>query len=96
MILSVSNATKSFGSQEVFNNVSFTINEKDKIALVGRNGCGKTTLIKCLIGEMGLDSGSVAKNRSCEIGMLSQVVFDDENKTIQQIMDEVFEPIYQL
>lgn len=96
MILSVSNASKSFGSQEVFENVTFTINEKDKIALVGRNGCGKTTLIKCLIGELNLDSGTISKTRTSTIGMLSQVVFENEAATIQEIMDEVFAPIYQL
>lgn len=96
MILSVSNASKSFGSQEVFENVTFTINEKDKIALVGRNGCGKTTLIKCLMGELNLDSGTINKTRTSTIGMLSQVVFENEAATIQEIMDEVFAPIYQL
>lgn len=96
MILSVSNASKSFGSQEVFENVTFTINEKDKIALVGRNGCGKTTLIKCLMGELNLDSGTISKTRTSTIGMLSQVVFENEAATIQEIMDEVFAPIYQL
>ena len=96
MILSVSNASKSFGSQEVFENVTFTINEKDKIALVGRNGCGKTTLIKCLMGELNLDSGTISKTRTSTIGMLSQVVFENEAATIQEIMDEVVAPIYQL
>ena len=94
MILNVSNATKSYGSQLVFEHVSLTIQAGEKIALVGRNGCGKTTLIRCLTDQETLDSGEIHKAKNLRIGLLSQVSFKDENQTIRQIMDEVFAPVY--
>ena len=94
MILNVSNATKSYGSQLVFEHVSLTIQAGEKIALVGRNGCGKTTLIRCISDQETLDSGEIHKAKNLRIGLLSQVSFKDENQTIRQIMDEVFAPVY--
>lgn len=94
MILSVSNISKSFGSQTVFEHVSFTINEREKVALVGRNGCGKTTLIKCILGEESIDKGTISKNNSMRLGVLSQVVIEDESKTVKEVIDDVFAPVY--
>ena len=94
MILNVSNATKSYGSQLVFEHISFTIQAGEKIALVGRNGCGKTTLIRCITDQESLDSGEIHKAKNLRIGLLSQVSFNDENQTVAQIMDEVFAPVY--
>lgn len=94
MILSVSNATKNYGTQLVFEHVNLTIEQGEKIALVGRNGCGKTTLIRCISGEETLDSGEIHKARSLRIGLLSQVSFKDENQSVQSVMDEVLQPVY--
>ena len=94
MILSVSNAAKSYGTQMVFEHVNLTIEQGEKIALVGRNGCGKTTLIRCISGEESLDNGEIHKAKNLRIGLLSQVSFNDENQSVQSVMDEVFQPVY--
>ncbi len=59
-MIKVNNLSKSFGSQLLFDSVSFTINPKERVELVGRNGHGKTTLFRIVIGEESADSGEVA------------------------------------
>jgi ATP-binding cassette subfamily F protein 3 len=62
----------SFGANEIFQGISFDIHEKDKIGLVGRNGVGKSSLLKILVGELKPDSGQIAKMRELTIGYLPQ------------------------
>jgi ATP-binding cassette subfamily F protein 3 len=59
VLLSVSGLSKSFGADIVLDGVTFRIDPKEKVALVGRNGTGKTTLLKILTGELEADGGSV-------------------------------------
>ena len=59
IILSCNNLNKSFGVDSILENVSFTINEGDKVGIVGVNGTGKTTLFKIISGEYGYDSGDI-------------------------------------
>ena len=63
MILSCQNLSKSFGSDDIIKNVSFQINEGDKVAIVGNNGAGKSTLLKMITGELDIDAGSVVLPR---------------------------------
>ena len=56
MIIQLSNATMHFGANEIFNNIDFVVNENEKVALIGKNGCGKTTLLKALLGEYNITS----------------------------------------
>ncbi|MEX2242296.1 MAG: ATP-binding cassette domain-containing protein [Fimbriimonadaceae bacterium] len=72
MLLSVSGLSKSFGIDIVLEDVSFRVEPKEKVALVGRNGTGKTTLLKILTGELEADSGSVHFARGARIGYLRQ------------------------
>ena len=63
MLYQVSNGSKYFGAEEVFENVQFEIKGTEKIAIVGRNGCGKTTFLKCMCGEETFDKAfEIAKN----------------------------------
>ena len=57
MLYQVSKASKSYGADTVFENVTFEIRGTEKIALVGRNGCGKTTFLRCMSGEESLTKG---------------------------------------
>ncbi len=72
MILACQNIGKSFGTDEVIKNISFHVEENEKVAIVGINGAGKSTLLKIIHGELGADEGevTVAKNKS--IGYLAQ------------------------
>lgn len=72
MILACQSISKSYGINKILNNVSFHIENKEKIAIVGINGSGKTTLLKIIMGEETPDSGQVIINRDTTIGYLSQ------------------------
>lgn len=80
--LSVENLTKSFGIQNLFENLSFGIDKGQKIALVARNGAGKTSLFRILAGLDTPDSGSVTYNKEVRLGFLSQEQELDNAKTI--------------
>jgi ATP-binding cassette subfamily F protein 3 len=71
-MISVENLSKSFGSQTLFDNVSFKINRKERVGLVGRNGHGKTTLFRIIAGLESADSGSVSVPRNYRIGYVEQ------------------------
>ncbi len=72
MLLACQNITKAFGTKEILQDVSFHVNEKEKLAIVGINGSGKTTLLKIIMGEETADSGQVVLAKDTTIGYLSQ------------------------
>ncbi len=72
MILSVQNISKAYGINQILSDVSFHIEEKEKIAIVGINGSGKTTLLKIIMGDENADNGQVVVAKDTSIGYLSQ------------------------
>lgn len=94
--LSLNNITKSYGIDVILKNITFGINEYDKIGLVGRNGAGKTTLFKILCGELQADSGDIFIQKDKTIGYLSQNLGLDENLTVFGETMKVFENIKQM
>lgn len=94
--LSLNNITKSYGIDMILKNITFGINEYDKIGLVGRNGAGKTTLFKILCGELQADSGDIFIQKDKTIGYLSQNLGLDENLTVFEETMKVFENIKQM
>jgi len=92
MLLKITNGCVAFGANTILSGVYFEINKGEKIALVGRNGCGKTTLLKLMVGEYELtrldvgEPSSVVMVRNTTIGYLQQVTFEDETVTLE---DEV-------
>lgn len=89
-ILSVSNLNKSFGDTIVLENVSFSIEENDRIGLIGLNGTGKSTLLKILVGSMPYDSGNIYIDRNIKIGYLAQDTGLEGYKTVRQALSSVF------
>ena len=81
---------KSFGNHTVFKNVNFTINRGEKVAFVGRNGEGKTTLVRCILGELGHD-GEIVIGHNVEPAYFAQheAQLLDENLTVFQTIDNV-------
>ena len=71
-MIQVNNLTKSYGVQSLFKDISFNLSKGDKVGLVGRNGTGKSTLIKILTGEETSDSGEVKTPKNYKIGKLDQ------------------------
>ena len=95
-ILSVSKLKKEFNGEVLFKNISFDINSKDKIAVIGKNGCGKSTLIKMIIGDLKIDGGEVHKNTKAVIGYLSQDVISNKHNNLIVEMNEVFRELIQI
>ena len=75
-LLSARDLAKSYGERSLFTNVGFTIEEGEKVGLVGVNGCGKTTLFRIIAGMERADSGTVSVNRLTTIGYMEQHGFD--------------------
>ncbi len=81
--LDVQNLTKSFGSLVLFEDISFSIAEGQKVGLIAKNGMGKSTLLSVLSGKEGYDSGSIIFRRDLKVGMLEQSpVFDPEESML--------------
>ena len=71
MLLQVEKATFSYGGSPLFKDISFSVNEGDRIGLVGDNGCGKSSLFRCIIGEEQISSGQITRTRN--LGKLGYV-----------------------
>ena len=82
--LSVENVSKSFGDNVLFDNLSFGINQGQKIALIAKNGSGKTTLLNIVAGLDAPDKGEVIKRKNIQIAYLSQKEFFDNSLTVEQ------------
>ena len=90
IVLSCNNLNKSFGIDSILEDVSFTVNEGDKIGIIGINGTGKTTLFKIISGVYGYDNGDIYTAKDCEIGYLEQNMnFHSENTILDEVL-EVF------
>jgi len=72
VLLTVSNVAKAFGVDQILTGVSLRLDAREKVALVGRNGTGKTTLLKILTGQYEPDSGNVQIAKGAKIGYLRQ------------------------
>ncbi|MBE5962561.1 MAG: ABC-F family ATP-binding cassette domain-containing protein [Lachnospiraceae bacterium] len=72
MVLACQNITKSFGTTPILNNVSFHVNDREKVAIVGINGAGKSTLFKIIMGQLSSDSGEVIFQKGIRVGYLAQ------------------------
>lgn len=84
--VSVENLTKSYGIKVLFENVSFHVNEGDKIAIVAKNGSGKSTLLKILMGKEIADSGTVVINKDIQVVLFDQEIDFDSSLTIDEFM----------
>ncbi|MBE6125463.1 MAG: ABC-F type ribosomal protection protein [Erysipelotrichaceae bacterium] len=90
MLLQVNNGTKDFRGEVLFEDINFEIKEGRKIAVIGRNGCGKTTLLKVISGLLMLDKGTVTRSSGISIGYLSQTAFEDESLTVEQEFNKTY------
>ena len=92
MILLAENITIHNHERALLKNVSFNINERDKIGVIGLNGAGKSTFLKALVGEIELETGRIIKDKNTKIAYLSQTIeVDDENYTIKDYIIDNYE-----
>jgi ATP-binding cassette subfamily F protein 3 len=87
-MLNLRNITVSFGGRDLYKNISFQINPKDKIGVVGKNGAGKSTMLKLIIGEQKATSGTINMTNSLSIGYLPQEINVNSN---EEILNEVLQ-----
>ncbi len=95
-ILSVTDLTKSYGDKTVLSHVTFAINKNDKVAIVGDNGEGKSTLLKILTREIPCDSGSIYFESNASLGYLSQEVITNLDHTLLEEMKIAFLPLIKM
>ena len=91
--LAAQRISKYFGERALFTDLSFEIGDGDKIGLVGDNGCGKTTLLRILMGEETADGGEVVKYRDTAIGYMEQHTCREEARTLWDEVESVFAPV---
>lgn len=91
--LDVQNLTKSFGAQVLFENISFSIAEGQKVGLIAKNGTGKSTLLSVLTGKEGYDSGNIVYHNDIKVGYLEQApVFDPKESVLDACFNHHGEP----
>ena len=95
-MISIEGLKVEFGVTPLFQDVSFVINKKDRIALVGKNGAGKSTMLKILAGLQRPTEGTVAVQRGITIGYLPQVMVLSDTRTVMAEAEMAFEHIFEM
>jgi ATP-binding cassette subfamily F protein 3 len=93
-MISVEGLKVEFNATPLFEDVTYVINKKDRIALVGKNGAGKSTMLKILAGLQQPTSGVVALPKDTTIGYLPQVIVLADKNTVMQEAEKAFEHIF--
>lgn len=96
--MKIENLCMSFGTQIIFDNISFQINNNDKVGIIGVNGAGKSTLFNILLGNLTPDSGTITLNTKINLGYLPQVIMDDVSNKEETVFEYLLEgrPIKEL
>ncbi len=92
-IIAFVNVNKSYGGYDVLKDVSFDLNANEKVALIGRNGTGKTTIFNIIANRLDFDSGSLYVEKGLRIGYLQQLYSDFGDKTSKMVIEEAFSHI---
>ncbi|WP_277585079.1 ABC-F family ATP-binding cassette domain-containing protein [Psychrobacillus antarcticus] len=90
IVLQVNQITKSFNGEDILTNVKLEVQDRDRVALVGRNGAGKSTLLKIIAGEMSYDSGEIIMPKNIRLGYLEQHAGLDSKLSIWEEMKTIF------
>ena len=93
-MISVDGLTGEFGDRALFKDISFQINEKDRIALMGKNGAGKSTLLKILAGQRKPSRGSVSAPKDTVIAYLPQHLMTEDGRTVYEEASQAFAPLF--
>lgn len=94
IVLSIQNLQKSFGGNVVLKDVSFVLQDHQRMGLVGVNGCGKSTLLKILAGLEYADGGSFSLNKGMTFGYMEQQFAVNGDKTVYDVLKDVFIPVF--
>ena len=95
-MISVDGLTVEFGGTTLFKDISFAINEKDRIALMGKNGAGKSTLLKIIAGVRTATGGRVTAPKDAVIAYLPQHLLTEDNRTVFEETSQAFAHIFEM
>ncbi len=93
-MLQLAQVSKAYGERDIIHEVSLSVSPGERVALVGRNGCGKTTLLRMIAGLMPVDRGAIALAPSCRIGYLGQEGQLNPDRTLDAEMKDVFADVW--
>lgn len=91
IILSLNDIKKYYGATMVIDNVSFEIHEGEKVGIVGKNGCGKSTILKLIMGIEGEYTGSISTRKNCKLGYVDQIPHYKKNFKVIDVLNTAFE-----
>lgn len=94
--LSVQNLTKYYGANKIFQNISFEVKSGDRVALIGQNGCGKTTIMKIIMGVEEYQGGNIYLRKGARLGYLDQIPEYEEGITTLEVLQSAFDDIDQI
>ena len=95
-MISAENLKIEFNAVPLFSEVSYVINKKDRIALVGKNGAGKSTMLKIIAGLQTPSEGRISMPKSCKVGYLPQVMLLADGRSVREEAEQAFEGIRQM
>ena len=95
-MLSIDNIRVDFGGTNLFHDISFIINKRDRIALVGKNGAGKSTMLKIIAGQQQPTAGTVLRPKGFTVGYLPQVMTHTDGRTVYQEAELAFSHIHEM
>ena len=93
-MISVTNLSIQYGGRFLFDDISFTITNRDRIGLVGKNGAGKSTMLKIIIGEQRPESGSISMDNYTTLGYLPQEIKVTSDKTVYEEAATAFDEVH--
>ncbi len=95
-LLTLANVTHCYGTNIVLDGVTMSLDPREKVGLVGRNGCGKTTLLRIILGELPPDSGTIQLAKNARVAYLSQDPTIDPDETLRGAAEVAFEDLHRL
>ena len=95
-MLNIHNLSVAFGGEYLFEEISFRLNGGDRVGLIGKNGAGKSTMLKLLSKEMSLDEGAIATEKNIKIGFLKQDIDFEEGRTVLEESYQAFSEIKEM
>jgi len=93
---SFNNLTKYYGANKLFQNISFDLKTGERVGLIGQNGCGKTTLMKMIMGVEDYQAGSIAIRKDARVGYLNQMPVYEAGATTISVIERAFESVFKL
>ncbi|MDX1719105.1 MAG: ATP-binding cassette domain-containing protein, partial [Salegentibacter mishustinae] len=95
-MLNIHNLSVSFGGEYLFEEITFRLGAGDRVGLIGKNGAGKSTMLKILAREQEYDEGQIARDKELNIGFLKQDIDFEQGRTVLEEAQQAFEEIKKL